>query len=100
MQTSATANHIAGLFCLALQVSLIAFTVWFLPTRLTTKPGGVLVFILAVPLLWLAYSILQMGIDGLMGDDVPGIAYLGVGFVSGMVGFLVYVHRRSREQNA
>lgn len=100
MQTTVNTHLIEGLLCLALQLSLIAFTVWFLPTRLTTKPVGVLIFILAVPLLWLAYSIVQMGLDGLMGNDVPGIGYLGVGFVSGMIGFLFYVRRRSREQNA
>jgi hypothetical protein len=100
MQTSKITLLVEGLFCLALQLSLIAFTVWLLPTRLTTKPVGGLIFILAVALLWLAYSILQMELDGLMGEDVPGIAYLGLGFVSGLVGFLVYVRRRSREQNA
>jgi hypothetical protein len=100
MQPTVVENRINGLFCLALQLSLIAFTVWFLPTRLTTKRVGILIFLLAVPLLWLVYSCLQLELDGLMGEDVPGIAYLGLGFVCGMVGFAVYVRRRSREQRA
>lgn len=100
MQATAIINHIAGLGCLALQLVLIAFTVWFLPTRLTTKWVGGLIFIVAVPLLWLAYSVLAMLVDGLLGDDVPGIGYLVLGFISGVIGFMVYVCRRSTEKRA
>ena len=99
MQVSAILNHVTSLVSPALQLLLIAFTVWFLPTRLTTKPLGLLIFILAVPLLWVAYSGLALLVDGLIGNDVPGIGYLLLGFVSGVIGLFVYVRRRSREKN-
>jgi hypothetical protein len=39
-------------------------------------------------------------LDGLSGNDVPGIGYLVEGFVSGLIGFLVYVSRSSRQKSA
>ena|SRR5205085_7562585 len=100
MQTNTVVNHIASFGALALQLLLIAFTVWFLPTRLTTKWFGCLIFFVLIPLLWLAYSVSAMLIDGLVGSDVPGIGYLLVGFASGVIGFCIYVRRRMREKNA
>ena len=71
-----------------------SFTVWFFPTRLTTKWFGIVIFIFTVSLLWFAYAVLAMVIDGLLGNDVPGVGYLALGFVSGVIGFFVYGGRR------
>jgi hypothetical protein len=100
MKTSPLLLHALGLGSLVFQILLLGFTVWFLPTRLTVRRVGLLIFVLGLPVVWLAFSVLAMLLDGLTGNDVPGVGYLVEGFVSGVIGFFVYVRRRSREKNA
>ena len=100
MKTSPICLHALGLGWLALQILLLAFTAWFLPTRLTVKRVGLLIFVITIPVIWLAFSVSAVLVDGLTGNDVPGVGYLVEGFVSGVIGLFVYVRRRSGEKSA
>jgi len=79
---------------LVLQILLIAFTVWFVPTRVAAKHLPPFLCILGVPLLWFTFSFLALYLDGLSGNDVPGVGYLIEGFVSCAVGFVVFAFRK------
>ena len=83
-----------------LQLALIAFTAWFLPRRLTTNRVGLLIFLGGVPLMWFGFSVLAMFLDSLTGNDVPGAGYLFEAFLSGVIGFFIYVSRRSKHKAA
>src|ERR1043166_7190788 len=99
--TSISFSHlVVGTGALLLQLVLIAFTAWFLPTRMTTKWFGLPVFLITISAVWLGASILLLLADGFLGTDVPGIGYLGEGFVSGIVGLFVYVPRLAKRKSA
>jgi hypothetical protein len=76
-----------------LQLVLIAFTVWIVPTRVAAMRFRPLSCILGVPLLWFAFFFLALYLDGLSGNHVPGVGYLIEGFVSCVIGFLVFLYR-------
>ena len=96
IQTNKLLPVTLGLGVLVLQIAVIVFTVWFLPTRLASKRFGLGLFIGAVPTTWFGYSVAAMLLDGLIGNDVPGIGYLLLGFVSGLVGLAVFFSQRNR----
>jgi hypothetical protein len=60
MKTSPVYLHALGLGSLAVQILLLAFTAWFLPTRLTVKRVGLLIFAITIPAIWLAFSVSAM----------------------------------------
>ena len=100
MKAGPFAQNALGVLSLLLQISLMAFTAWFLPTRLTTRSYGFLIFIFVVPAAWLCFSVLAMLLDGITGNDIPGVGYLVEGFISGAVGFFIYASRSSGRKGA
>jgi hypothetical protein len=100
MKSSNFVQHALGLLSLVLQVSLIAFTAWFLPTRLTTRSEGWFVIIFGVPAMWILFTVSALFLDGLMGNDVPGGGYILEAIISGAIGFFIYACRSSGQKRA
>jgi len=78
---------------LAAQVVLIAFTAWFMPTRLRRTRAGFVIYILSTLIAWSCYTALAIVCDTLAGNDIPGIGYLVLGAVSGFIGIIIYARR-------
>ena len=100
MKTTPFVQNALGVLSLLIQIFLIAITAWFLPTRLTTRKYGFLIYIFGVPAIWICFSVLAMLADGVTGNDVPGVGYLVEGLISGLIGFLIYGSRLSRKKSA
>ncbi len=81
-----------------LEVVLIVFTAWFLPTRLPLRWWGAPFYLAVVVFLWLAFAIQAMFLDSVTGADVPGIGYFLPGFLFGIVGLVVWLGRDWRQR--
>jgi len=78
---------------LFLQIALVVLTAWVLPMRIKPGKGGVITFIFFSFIGWVFYTILAMFADGYLGNDVPGIGYLVIGFIAGTIGIIVCLIR-------
>lgn len=82
---------------LVIQIILVLITVWIIPVRLKLCKSGAFKFLFFVLFAWTAYTMLAILFDGYLRNDVPGIGYLVVGFISGVLGGFVYMVRCIRQ---
>jgi len=84
----------ASWLLLLLQALMLVATAFVLPMRLPLRFIPYFFYTIGVGAAWLAYAVLAMLFDGVVGNDIPGIGYLLLGFLGWALGSAIWLYRR------
>lgn len=84
---------------LIVQLGLLASTAFIAPVLLRPRLFTYIVYSVLVAVVWVGYMLGATFFDGKVGNDVPGIGYLLIGFIGWLVGSAVFGSRARKAGN-
>lgn len=80
---------------LIVQLGLLASTAIIAPVLLRPRLLTYIIYSVLAAIVWLGYAVGAMCFDAKVGNDVPGVGYLLMGFIGWLIGSAVFGFRAS-----
>src|SRR5258708_5275433 len=87
-----------GILLLVIETAFIICTAFVGPLRLRPHWVAYALYTLSAIVVWFLYAIAMMFADAALGNDVPGFGYVALGFISWVVGSVIFVSRILRKR--